>query len=82
VLKTNGTQNDGFFIGITEDSLGNLYTVTYCNSDIDYPQALKSTDGGNTWIRIASCSVIHMHNIKLSNLTHIMAIYTWFAEKT
>ena len=32
VLNTNGTQNDGFYIALTEDSTRNLYSATYSNS--------------------------------------------------
>lgn len=65
VLNTNGTQNDGFYIAITEDSQGNLYTATYCNSIYpNMPTLLKSTNGGTTWSIIMQASTIHFHNIK------------------
>ena len=54
VLNTNGSQNDGFYIDLTEDSQGNLYTATYCNSISPLlPSVLKSIDGGATWKTIA-----------------------------
>ena len=66
VLRTNGIYNGGYYVAMTEDASGNLYTTTYCNSDIDYPQTFKSTDGGATWKSIVVCSVVHMHNVKVN----------------
>ncbi len=63
VLKTNGTTLESFYISMTEDNSGNLYTVTYTNG-IATPLILKSTDGGATWKIIAQFSVIHYHAIK------------------
>jgi hypothetical protein len=64
VLNTNGTQNDGFYIALTEDSAGNLFTATYCNSLYPLkPSILKSTDGGESWTKIGEASTVHFHNI-------------------
>ncbi len=65
VLNTNGAQEDGFYIAVTEDSQRNLYTATYCNSIYpNYPTLLKSTNGGVSWNVIAQASAVHYHNIK------------------
>jgi hypothetical protein len=66
VLKTNSTINDGFYVAMTEDQSGNLYTSTYSNNDSNYPQTFKSTDGGATWKTIITCQVVHMHNVKVN----------------
>jgi hypothetical protein len=67
VLHTNGTQNDGFYIAVTEDNQGNLYTATYCNSIYpNMPALLKSTNGGTSWMVIEQASAIHYHNIKFN----------------
>jgi hypothetical protein len=67
VLNTNGTQEDGFYIALTEDSQGNLYTATYCNSVYpNYPALLKSADGGVSWSVVAQASAIHYHNVKFN----------------
>jgi hypothetical protein len=47
VLKTNGTTNESFYISMTEDDAGSLYTVTYTNGRAQ-PFMLKSVDGGST----------------------------------
>ncbi|MGD6809815.1 MAG: WD40/YVTN/BNR-like repeat-containing protein [Candidatus Bathyarchaeia archaeon] len=68
VLNTNGTQNDGFYIAVTEDNQGNLYTATYCNSIYpNMPALLKSTNGGTSWMVIEQASAIHYHNIKFNS---------------
>jgi hypothetical protein len=67
VLNTNGTQNDGFYIALTEDSTGNLYSATYSNSI--YPQnppILESTNGGASWSIIRRFASVHLHNIKFN----------------
>jgi hypothetical protein len=67
VLNTNGTQNDGFYIAITEDNQGNLYTATYCNSIYpNLPALLKSTNGGTNWRVIYQASAVHFHNVKFN----------------
>jgi hypothetical protein len=63
VLRTNSTIYDGYYVAMSEDSSGNLYTTTYSNNDSDYPQTFKSADGGVTWKTIILCSVPHMHNV-------------------
>jgi hypothetical protein len=65
-LKANATDNDGFYVAMTEDKVGNLYTTTYCNSEAIYPQTYMSSDNGKTWVAIAVCSVAHMHNVKVN----------------
>jgi photosystem II stability/assembly factor-like uncharacterized protein len=67
VLNTNGSQNDGFYIALTEDQNGSLYAATYDNSL--YPQKpsiLKSTDGGATWTKIFDAGTVHFHNVKFN----------------
>ena len=67
VLNTNGTQNDGFYIALTEDSARNLYAATYDNSI--YPQSpavLKSTNGGASWSVIRTFGCVHIHNVKFN----------------
>lgn len=77
VLNTNGTQNDGFYIAITEDSNGNLYTATYSNSVFpNLPPILKSTDGGATWMVIAEFSTVHYHNIKFNPYNGYLYVVT------
>lgn len=67
VLNTNGTQNDGFYIAMTEDSQGNLYAVTYCNSiSPRQPALLKSTNGGLSWFTIRTFATVHLHNVKFN----------------
>ncbi len=67
VLNTNASQNDGFYIALTEDSAGNLYTATYSNSISPLlPSVLKSTDGGATWTVIQTFGSVHLHNVKFN----------------
>ncbi len=62
VLNTNGTRNEGFFIALTEDLQGSLYTATFDNTIVS--AFLKSTDGGATWFKVLSLpGVAHLHNI-------------------
>jgi hypothetical protein len=64
VLNTNGSRSESFYISMTEDNLGNLYTATY-SIGYSVPQLLKSTNGGATWTRIGNFnSVMHFHTIK------------------
>jgi len=63
MLKTNGTTNEAFYISMTEDDAGSLYTVTYTNGRAQ-PFMLKSIDGGFNWVRVGNFSVIHFHAIK------------------
>ncbi len=63
VLKTNGTTNESFYISMTEDDAGSLYTVTYTNGRAQ-PFMLKSIDGGASWVRVGNFSVVHFHAIK------------------
>jgi hypothetical protein len=48
---------------MTEDGLGNLYTVTY-TIGFAQPIMLKSTNGGASWTKIGNFSVVHFHTIK------------------
>ena len=67
VLNTNGTQNDGFYIAMTQDSSGNLYTATYSNSISPLlPSVLKSADDGATWTIIQAFGSVHLHNVKFN----------------
>jgi hypothetical protein len=67
VLNTNGSQNDGLYITLTEDSQGNLYTATYCNSISPLqPSVLESIDGGATWKIIATFDSVHLHAVKFN----------------
>jgi hypothetical protein len=67
VLNTNGTQNDGFYIAMTEDSRRNLYAATYCNSiSPQLPALLKSTNGGLSWTIICTFGAVHLHNVKFN----------------
>jgi outer membrane biosynthesis protein TonB len=57
--------NDGFYIGMTEDSQGNLYAATYSNSLYPTnPPVLKSTNGGASWSVIQRFATVHLHNVK------------------
>ncbi len=77
VLNINGTQTDGLCIAITEDSNGNLYVATYCNSVFpNFPPILKSTDGGGTWAVIAEFSTVHYHNIKFNPYNGYLYVVT------
>lgn len=64
VLNTNGARFESFFVAVTEDDLGHLYTAVYTNGTITQPAVYKSTDAGATWTKIASFNVLHYHNIK------------------
>jgi hypothetical protein len=67
VLATSGSQNDGFYIAMTEDSQGSLYAATYGYST--YPQSpslQKSSDGGANWTAIRRFSAVHLHNVKFN----------------
>ena len=67
VLTTGGSQNDGFYIAMTEDSQGSLYAATYSYSI--YPQnppLMKSSDGGANWTAIRRFSAVHLHNVKFN----------------
>ena len=75
VLKTNGTTLESFYISMTEDSNGYLYTVTYTNGAA-VPYILKSVDGGATWSRIAQLSVIHYHTIKFNSADGYLYVAT------
>ena len=67
VLNTNGAQNDGFYIAMTEDSQKNLYAATYSNSIYPTnPAVLKSTNGGSSWSIIHRFAAVHLHNIKFN----------------
>lgn len=67
VLNTNGTQNDGFYIAMTEDSRRNLYAATYCNSiSPRQPALLKSTNSGLSWFTIRTFATVHLHNVKFN----------------
>jgi hypothetical protein len=67
VLNTNGSQNDGLYVTLTEDSQGNLYTATYCNSISPLqPSVLESIDGGATWKIIATFDSVHLHAVKFN----------------
>ncbi len=77
VLHTNGTQEDGFYIAMTEDSRGNLYAATYCNSI--YPQTpavLKSTNGGVSWTVIRRFSAVHLHSIEFNPADNYLYVAT------
>ncbi len=75
VLKTNGTSLESFYISMTEDNNGYLYTVTYTNGGA-IPYILKSTDDGATWTRIAQFNVIHYHNIKFNPVNGYLYVAT------
>jgi len=64
VLNTNASRSESFYIDMTEDQAGNLYTITYTNGSAQ-PQILKSTNGGTNWTRIGTTisNVLHFHNI-------------------
>ena len=65
VLATGSPRNDGFYIGMTEDSYGNLYAATYSNSLYPTnPPVLKSTNGGASWTVIQRFATVHLHTIK------------------
>jgi len=65
VLNTGGSQNDGFYIALTEDSSGNLYAATYCNSVYpNNPAVLKSSNGGVTWSVLQTFACVHLHTVK------------------
>lgn len=77
VLNTNGTQNDGFYIAMTEDSQRNLYAATYCNSiSPQQPAILKSTNGGSSWFTIRTFGTIHLHNIKFNSYDGYLYVAT------
>jgi hypothetical protein len=63
VLNANDTSNRSFYISMTEDGLGNLYTVTY-TIGFAQPIMLKSTNGGASWTKIGNFSIVHFHTIK------------------
>ncbi|MDR1993857.1 MAG: hypothetical protein LBQ98_10295, partial [Nitrososphaerota archaeon] len=67
VLNTNGSRIESFYITMTEDNLGNLYTITYTGG-LAQPQILKSTNGGTSWTKIGAgiSNVLHFHNIKFN----------------
>ncbi|MCW4030373.1 MAG: hypothetical protein NWE92_12095 [Candidatus Bathyarchaeota archaeon] len=65
VLNTNGSRYESFYIAMTEDDRGNLYTITYTGGYAT-PLVLKSTNGGVSWTKIGSFSVLHFHNIKFN----------------
>jgi photosystem II stability/assembly factor-like uncharacterized protein len=65
VLKTNGTTNESFYLAMTEDNAGALYTVTYTQGKAT-PLMLKSVDGGTNWVRVGNFGVFHFHNIKFN----------------
>ncbi len=73
VLKTNGTTNESFYISMTEDDAGSLYTVTYTNGRAQ-PFLLKSVDGGANWVRVGNFSVVHFHAIKFNPYNHYLYI--------
>ena len=67
VQNTGGAQNDGFYIGMTEDSQGSLYAATYSNSITPQsPPVLKSTNGGASWSVIHRFAAVHLHNVKFN----------------
>lgn len=65
VLNANETSNRSFYISMTEDNSGNLYTVTY-TVGFAQPIMLKSTNGGTSWTKIGSFSIFHFHAIKFN----------------
>ena len=77
VLSTGGSQNDGFYIAMTEDSQGSLYAATYCYSI--YPQnppLMKSSDGGANWTAIRRFSAVHLHNVKFNPANGYLYVVT------
>jgi hypothetical protein len=77
VLVTGGSQNDGFYIAMTEDSQGSLYAATYCYSI--YPQnppLMKSSDGGANWTAIRRFSAVHLHNVKFNPANGYLYVVT------
>ena len=64
VLNSNASRGESFYIDITEDQFGNLYTITYTDGSAQ-PQILRSTNGGSRWTKIggAISNVLHFHNI-------------------
>ena len=65
VSDSGAAQNDGFYIGLTEDSSGNLYAATYSGS-LPNPPVLKSTDGGDSWAVLRTFAAVHLHNVKFN----------------
>jgi hypothetical protein len=65
VLNTNGSRSESFYISMTEDNAGSLYTVTYTDGSAK-PQLLKSTNGGAGWTQIGTFDILHFHNIKFN----------------
>ncbi len=65
VLYSNGSHSESFYISMTEDNSGSLYTATY-TSGYALPQLLKSANGGANWTRIGNFSTLHFHSIKFN----------------
>jgi hypothetical protein len=67
VMITGGSQNDGFYIAMTEDAQGSLYAATYGYSTYPVsPALMKSSDGGATWNIVRRFSAVHLHNVKFN----------------
>jgi hypothetical protein len=64
VLNANDTNNQSFYIAMTEDNSSNLYVAPYTIGTTIQPQILKSTNGGSTWTKITNFNTFHFHNIK------------------
>jgi hypothetical protein len=75
VLKTNGTTNESFYVSMTEDNAGALYTVTYTSGRAT-PYLLKSLDGGTNWVRVGNFSVFHFHTIKFNPYNQYIYVIT------
>ena len=65
VLNANDTSNKSFYISMTEDGLGNLYTVTYTIGNAQ-PLMFKSTNGGASWTKIGTFSILHFHTVRFN----------------
>ena len=75
VLKTNGTSNESFYISMTEDDIGTLYTVTYTSGKAQ-PLMLKSTDGGSSWIKMGAFAIMHFHTVKFNPANGYLYVIT------
>jgi hypothetical protein len=77
VLNSNASRSESFYIDMTEDISGNLYTITYTDGSAQ-PQILKSTNGGDSWTRIGASisNVLHFHSIDFNPFNGYLYVIT------
>jgi hypothetical protein len=78
VLNTNHTENDAFYIVLTGDSTGALYTVTYQNSDpVIFPLSSKALMVVQLGLLLQLFSTVHYHNIKFNPDNGYLYVCNW-----